>query len=429
MKTLKAILVALCRVIIAGAFWLAIRVGTSLTIRHVERETGAPRTYLGMAHKRDIDPFILVPTIVFHRGWKGLADDIRFALRGDGFTRGFLARIIGRPTLMARLLRPLALGTILRWLGTYPTDGLVRPAEEWIREVLQADGNLQATAILTPAFMQDFARLTGLSVAQVGALSLKDLLAWRNYAILKKFYGPEMLLDNKRRHIERLVVARIHGQLKEIVDCLWEGHSILGAPEGQLSPDGTLSPLYAGFWRIVRASPPDLRIVPIAMNYDFMTTRRPHVFVNFAPAIAYAPKLSQAELAVCIHRAWKLYAYFTCTQLASGFLYERRDTDRREFTFHELTASLSHQARKLAAAGRMVDPQLLRPAGVTRKARGYLAYVERRNLVQRLAADRWRINFSELVIKVDLREVAYEEVPLLYAYNELQDLLSVSRDG
>src|SRR5260370_42490137 len=134
MKRLQALLVALCRTIIASAFWLAIRLSASLKVSGGEHDTGMPRTYLGMTHKRDIDPFILVPTIVFSRGWKALAKDVRFALRGDGFTRGFLARMVVRPSWLVRLLRPLSVGPILRWLGTYPLEGLLRPAEEWVRE-------------------------------------------------------------------------------------------------------------------------------------------------------------------------------------------------------------------------------------------------------------------------------------------------------
>lgn len=427
MQLMKIFLVALCRTILASAFWLSIRLSTSLTIRGVKYDTGAARTYLGMTHKRDIDPFILVPTIVFHRGWKALSRDVHFALRGDGFTRGFLARIMGgRPTWLAWLLRPLSVGPVLRWLGTYPIEGLMRPAEEWMRDVLLVDGDIEAGAILTPAFLQDFARAARLPVEQVSAMPLSHLLAWRYHALLRKFYGPEMLLDTKRRPVERRVVARIHAQLDEVVACLWRDGSFFGSPEGQLSPDGHISPLHAGFHRMVRAAPPDLRVVPIALTYDFMTTGRRHIFVDFAPAIEYAPKLPQAKLDQRLRRSWLQHTHFTCTQLASGFLMERKRSSLPEFTLYDLMYAVYQQASSLAAAGRPVDPQLLRPAGVAGKARNYLAYVERRGLVRRCERDRWQIAFGELVIRVSPREVAYDRVPLLYAYNELQELLSIS---
>jgi hypothetical protein len=426
MKVVKSVLVALCRILLASIFWLSIRLGTSLTIQGVNEDTGAPRTYLGMMHKRDIDPFILVPSIVFHRGWRGLAGDVSFALRGDGFTRGFVARMVGRANWLAWLLRPLAIGPLLRWLGAYPTESLQRPAEEWIREILRVDGNLQAEAVLAPAFLQEFARQTRLPVEQIRALPLTRLLVWRNYTALQKFYGPEMLLSTRRRHIERRVVARVHAWLDDIATCLWRNGSFFGSPEGQLSPDGRISPLHAGFERIVRAAPPDLRIVPIALSYDFMTTGRRHAFVDFAPALEYAPKLPRAELASRLRRAWLWHAHFTCTQLASGFILQRRADACLEFTLSDLACALYQQAQALREAGRAVDPRLLHLSSATQRARGYLAYIEQRGLIRRIAPDCWRIIFDELTIKVGPREVAYHDVPLLYAYNELQDLLSVS---
>jgi hypothetical protein len=425
MKLLKTLLVAFCRTILAGAFWLAIRLGNSLTICDVEYDRGLPRTYLGMTHKRDSDPVVLIPTIIFRRGWKGLASDMHFALRGDGFTRGFLARMVVRPTWLAHLLHPITLGRVLRWLGVYPTEGLLRPAEEWIREALQTEGDLLAGAILAPSFLRDFAQAARLSVEEVRALSLSRLLSWDYHEVLQKFYAPEILLGSQRRHIERRVATRIHEQLDAIVSRLWQDGSFLGSPEGQLSPDGRISPLHAGFHRIVRAAPPDLRVIPIAIVYDFMTTRRPHIFVNFAPAIESALKLPQSELDAQLRRSWLLHAHFTCTQLASGFLMERQHSSSPEFTLYELTHAVYQQAQKLAASCRQVDPQLLRPAGVTRCVLRYLTYVERRGLVRRTAADRWKLLFGKMVMRVGLREVGYNDAPLLYAYNELQDLLHV----
>lgn len=420
----KKLLVALCRTILASAFWLSIRLSNSLTVQGTDYDQGAMRTYLAMTHKRDIDPFILVPIVVFHRGWKALARDVRFAMRGDGFTRGFLARIVRHPAWLAWLLRPLSVGPVLRWLGTYPTDGLLRPAEEWIRDVLQIDGERRAVSILSPAFIQDLLCTTQLSAEQIGDLPLSHLLRWPYRAVLQRFYGPEMLRRSQRRHLERHVVARIHKQINEVAAYLWHDGSIFGSPEGQLSPDGHLSSIHAGFHRIVRLAPPDLCVLPVAMIYDFMTNRRPRIFIDFAPAIEHAPSLSPRDLDKQLRCAWLHHAHFTCTQLASGFLLERQQSCALTFTLHDLAHAVLQQASALLAAGRKVDPRLLRPAAAVRRARGYLAYIERRGLVRRCSPESWCITFDRLVIEVGPREVAYNDVPLLYAYNELQDLLT-----
>ncbi len=426
MKKLQALLILLCRAIIASAFWLSIRAGASLKISGVAFDRGLPRTYLGMTHRRDIDPFILVPTIIFHRGWKALSSVVYFALRGDAFTRGFLARMVARPSWLARALRPLALGPVLRWLGVYPSEGLLRPAEEWVREVLQCEGDVPAASILAPAFLRDFAQAAHLSLEQVSQFPLSRLLAWRYHHALQGFYGPELLHGSGRRAIERRVIERIHTHLADVSRCLWQGGTFFGSPEGQLSPDGHISSMHAGFHRIVRAAPPDLRVVPISLTYDFMTCGRRRIFADFAPALEHVGQLPQDELDAQLRRAWLLHAHFTCTQLASGFLLNRQRAASPKFTLDDLAQVVHQQARELVDAGRQVDPQLLTLAGATRRVRQYLAYVERRGLVQRVSPKFWQISFGELAIHVRPRQVAYDDVPLLYAYNELQDLLSIA---
>jgi hypothetical protein len=367
--------------------------------------------------------------VVLHRGWKALVGDVRFAMRGDGFTTGFLARIVSHPAWLTWLLRPLSVGPLLRWLGTYPTDGLLRPAEEWIREALQIAGDVQANAMLSPAFIQDVLHATHLPLQQINDLPLSHLLQWRYHAALQRFYGPEMLLRSKRRQIERHIVERIHTQINEIVAYLWQDGSIFGSPEGRLSPDGHLSSIHAGFHRIVRLSPSDLCVLPVVLIYDFMTRGRARIFVDFAPAIEHAPALPQQVLDEQLHRAWLQHAHFTCTQLASGFLMERQRSSALQFTLQDLAQAVHQQASTLTAAGRQVDPRLLRPAGAASRARSYLAYIERHGLVRRCSPENWCITFDSLVIEVGPREVAYNDVPLLYAYNELQDLLLTSSEG
>lgn len=426
MKRGKKTLVALCRNLIAIIFWLTVRLHYSLLVRGIENDRGFPCTYLGMTHKRDIDPFVLVPGIIFHRGRKALAPDVRFALRGDGFTRGFLARMLDRPAWLARLLHPLSIGAALRWLGTYPIEGLLRPAEEWLREAMKLEGNARADTLLSPAFLQILAQSTQISVEEIGSWPLARLLAWRYHAILQKFYGPEILREEKRRPLERRVIRRIRANLDEIIACLQQGGSFFGSPEAQLSPDGKLSALNAGFFRIVRAAPPDLRIIPISLIYDFMTIRRQRIFVNFAPALETASRISQDELSACLRQAWLQGAYFTCSQLGSAFLIEHQRAGQLRFTDRELAESVYQRASSLRDAGRQVDPRLLDRSGVTRRVRDYLAYVERRGLVHRSGkSDDWSITFANLTLQVGLREVAYNDMPLLYAYNEFQDLLSL----
>ncbi len=78
-RLIAIVLIAACRTIIATAFWIATRLSFHVEIHGLEHDGGLPSTYFGIAHKRDLDPIILIPSIMFHRGWRGLSGDVHFA--------------------------------------------------------------------------------------------------------------------------------------------------------------------------------------------------------------------------------------------------------------------------------------------------------------------------------------------------------------
>ena len=419
------VLFALSRAIISAAFWIATRSSFHVEIRGLEHDKGEPCTYFGMAHKRDLDPMVLIPTLIFQRGWRGREKALHFALRGDAFSPGYLARIVMQPRWLSHFLRLLSIGTILRWLGTHPTESLLRPTEEWIRELLDTEGDVAAGKVLTPMILCEIAGATGESCEQIADHPLSHLLSWRYHTALQYYYGSEILLSPPRRLIERRLVARIKQQLADLSAWLQSGGSLLGSPEGQLSPDGKLQPVNSGLHRILQNASPDTRIIPIYLTYDYMTTRRRiSIFVDFAPAIERAPTLATEDFDAQLRLAWLRTARFTCTQLASGFILEASRAPIRSFTLDELTLAIHRQAVTLAEEGHHVDRHLLHPGHTRKLVEGFLAYAERHALVRRSGPCKWIPTVTEVPIKVRPMEVTYDTAPLLYSWNELQELLS-----
>lgn len=427
MKQFNAVLIALTRAIIASAFWIATRLTNHIEIAGLAYDILAPRTYLGMAHKRDIDPIILIPTLVFHRGWRGLAGQLHFALRGDAFTPGYLGRIVTQPRWLSFLLRFLSIGKILCWLGAHPMDALLRPAEEWIREALQVQPGALCGETLAPFFLEELARATGESSEHLAQQPLSRLLAWRYHDAMLRFYGPEMLHGVVRRAARQRTVVRIKENLADVAAVLEQGKTLYSSPEGQLSPDGKLSQINTAFHRILHQSPGETRVAPIYFSYDFMTTRRTRVFVDFAPPIEHASSLPNTELDAELRARWLKSAHVTCTHLASGYLAQASRAGQASFTLDDLAKTIFVQARTLAEAGRHVDACLLDLNRARRRAKGFLDYAARHRLARKGAAKgSWIPTVVETPISVRPREVGYDQFPLTYACNELQEFLSVS---
>ncbi len=433
MTALKYITLALTtslRIAVGIILYVATRLSWTVEIRGLEHDTGAPRTYLAITHKRDLDAMAPVSRLVLHRGLRGIARDVHFAMRADAFTPGFLARVVKRPQWLAFVLRPLAVRPVLVGLGIHPTEDIhLRPAEEWIHEAMAAVGDARAGDVLAPEFLRALAVASHEPVARITDRPLSRLLAWRYHRALVPYHGPEMLVGPARRLAERRVVARVKRYLQGVADWLWAGGSLYSSPEGKFSPDGRLSSISAGFHRLLRLAPPDTRVMPIAVTYDYMTARRPHMFVDLAPAIDAAPALPQDELDARLRRGWLRGARFTCTMLASGFLVRASQTGYATFTRDDLARNIRAQAAALVVEGRHVDHRLLRLSSARRLAAGYLAFAARRDLVRRVGRDKWTALPFDPIVQALPGDAGFVNTPLAYAWNELQEMLSAGVDA
>ncbi len=405
---------------------MIIRVLYRVKVHGLRHAMGKGPTFLAMAHKRDLDPLVEVPPILTHLGWRALTGDVRFALRSDAFSPGFLGRIIRHPRWLARCLRPLSLRTILFQLGLRPLENIrVRPAEVWIRNWLEIAGDERAGEVLTLPFLQHIATVCGEDIQKLKTYSLSHLLSWRYHAILQVWYSADIFVEPVRHRIKQVVLRKLKQELADLAAWLSQDGSVWSSPEGRLSVDGTVSAFTPVLDRLLRASPSHTRIIPICISYDFMTTGRPGIFVNLAPPIEEAPLLHARELEIQLRRRWLQGTYFTCTQLASGFLVKRGHIEPAPFMLDDLASHIHQQAASLARASRYVDQPLLHFPTTRKLAQRFLAYALRHKLVRSQDHSTWEPTVGNLTIQVNAGDTGYQQAPLAYAWNELREMLSV----
>ena len=415
------------RLALVSLFALAPRFVFKVEATFPEDMVVAPHTYLAITHKRDIDAMAPVPYVLRSRGWRSLTHEVHFATRADAFDVGFLSRLVMHPRWFAHALRPISVGPILRGVGAHPMHGLhLRPLETWIREWLAAEGDVPAAAVLAEETLAQIAAATRTQPERLGALPLLRLLEWRYNAPLQRLCGTEIFADRARRPAVRRAILEIERQIQELADCMRSGHSLYTAPEGRLSPDGHLSPIPGGLARLLEVAPEDTRVQPIAITYDFIHTGRVRMFIDIAPIIEEAARLSGRELADHLRTAWLEAMRFTCTQLATGVLVGKASEPDASWTLDDLAHAVGAWARDLARQGRLVDPRLLQPKSLAERVSGYVAYLRRRKLVLRLAGNRWQLATQIRPIELAPGDVGYRYDPVSYAWNELQDMLSLS---
>ncbi len=429
LKYLKSFLSAICRILLASAFWIAVNVFHRVEVHGLQNDNGLRPAYFAMCHRRDLDPMVEIPIVLGHRGWRALAGDVRFAMRSDAFSQGFLARIVLRPRWFARFLRLIPLTAILRGLGIFPLENVhMRPAEVWIRDALAVAGDVEIEDALTPVFLQQVVKYPvehGGHGGQAKGQNLSHLLSWRYQQSLQAWQGVDIFREPLRSQMKRFVMTEARKELVTIARYIHAGGSLWGAPEGGISSDGHIGMVTASAHRFVRDCPPELCIVPLSISYDFMTTRRAGIFVHVAPVIEHAPLLAQQALDEQLRNAWRQHMHFTCTQLASGFLVQASRTGMLQFTVDDITRSVEQQARMLAQAGRLVDTQLLHSRSARKLVIGYIRYAQRQGLIRSNGRTSWIPTIGSLTVEVRPGEYGYMQNPLGYAWNELQELLSV----
>lgn len=414
------------RVALAAAFATIPRLAFAVEVSGLEHARAQPPAYLAISHKRDLDTMAPLGRILFHRGWASLTGDVRFAMRADSFEPGFIARIVTGPHWFQRLVRPLAVGPILRGLGVYPlVDYSQRPGETWLREFLRVEGDATAGETLSHWMIQTLADAVNEDADAIARLPLSAVLAWRFHAPLQPRVGPDFFQGDARRRAERRVVETAKVQLAAISAWLWPRGALYGAPEGRLSPTGHLSPITSGLHRILREAPAETRIIPIMIVYDFMTTRRKRMFVDLAPAIERVPGLPRRELDETLRRSWMRMARFTSTQLGAAFLVRRAQAGAEPFTLEDLTSALCQEANTLIEAGRHVDRRLLTQRGARERARGFLAFAARRGYVRKAGNHGWLATPGDLTVDVPAWDVGYRDFPLGYAWNEYTEMIAL----
>jgi hypothetical protein len=414
---------AVLRFAVMGLFGIVARSSMDIAVIGDLPKQRLPRTYYAMMHRRHEDPILFLPTLMRRLGRRALAGDVQFGLRSDAFGPGFLARMASGPAILSRALQPLAIGDILRLLGAHPLSDMVRPLDVTLLLAMEIAGDPRVEAVCTGPFAVELARRMKLTVEQVMRLPLSAVERWARSRAADWSTGPEIFVDPLRRQMERELVVRVRRDAMELASWLQQGGSIFSAPEGGLSPLGYPLPVSGGFHRLMTLSPADTTIVPIALIYDWMTTRRLRLLVGIAPAIASAPALARHELATALRSAWLSVAPIGCSQLASDILLRARESVTG-LTWSEIEEILGEAAAALATVRQAVDPILLRPSSLARRLRSYRDFLLQRRMLRSDRHGCWMLASLGQPFLPAADQTAYDRDPVRYAQRELHAIFA-----
>ena len=224
----------------------------------------------------------------------------------------------------------------------------------------------------------------------------------------------------------RARLPMVYGQLRQFVDLVESGHDVYWSPEGTLSANGSLSPLRAGLYRIVRESRLSPHLLPIHINYDFMTNGRPRCFVRIGRELPVNTRLRRTEFNRLAREAIVGQMTVNAAHLLAAVL--RRQGLEAPFSRSQLETTLRQQLREYHRQGWHIDPRLTTSWTFHRRVTQLLAYASKREILVETPHG-WTLGrgFDDPELRYVLNEISEIDPVLAPALERRQNMPVVPR--
>lgn len=357
-------------------------------ITGLEHYTAAPATLAVSNHRRDSDGPLLGSVLLRRRDGRVVGPLPHFVAREDLFERGFLAHYLRHcPASLRPLVRMISLRWCLTGGGAYPLRRVhERRVAEVLRDVIARLGDLPAAEALRPRYLAAFATEPALDPRTA---TLAQLLRADEHRLSRQWYGY--------RHLQLAVFRRIKPHMRQVIDCqldrlarlLERGELVILEPEGHVSHDGGVRRPQAVLHELVNRPARPVRVLPISLTYDTLTTGAARIFVDIQPELTGLGGLARRGLDERVMAAVRSGCRVTGAQLAAGFLLYQPAGER-----WSETAMIEHvhgAARRCRDAVIPIDPCLPERRTCELRTREILAWGRRAGFLAPAGSGQWRV--------------------------------------
>jgi 1-acyl-sn-glycerol-3-phosphate acyltransferase len=392
-----------------------------IEVSGLEHFTCSPSTLVVANHRRDSDGPIIGTMLADRLRACGVQTAPCFVAREDLFHRGFLRDYL---TSLPRFLRDRLSSTDLRpfldAIHLYPMRRIrERSLGEVLEDIQKVFGDLPLEEVLRPIWL---ARVRALASPEALPLRVSTAFDGRYRALLQQNYGLTKLTWARFRALRPYEEKTIREQLLHFVKLLEQGAVVQLEPEGTTSSDGSFGRLRGGLHVLLNQPRVPIRVLPIGITYDFMTSGRQWAFVNLGPEILDLQGLNRRETTARVTEMMLARSTLTASQLASKWLLAVRERGGHYVTRTELEDHTRREAERLSAQGMHVDPRLLAPAARSQRIVEYLEYCRRARTLLPRGRGRYLVPRG---IETPAPTWTHPQSALKYVNNELLSLASL----
>lgn len=271
--------------------------------------------------------------------------------------------------------------------------------------------------VLKAECVTEFARLLPPSLnSNLHNIRLKDFLSYDYHLIHAQKSNLSILQSGMSGKIRSFLLDKINSQLSRFSNILDEGNILFFTPSDDHSLDGRFGPIRSGIYRLIRMAQTDVRILPVNIDYDPMTTGRMRIHITIGPEITNLKGCSKSEFERLLQEAIKRLGVVNMGQLGS-YLLLRLAKDNPEVITKELLArSVLSQVQKLSNLGLSIDNVLTDQRLLGKHLDKFIKYCVKKQWLRCVSDGKLILNKEAIL---DLKPSRHSGHPIRYSYNEL----------
>ncbi|MEW6033229.1 MAG: hypothetical protein AB1603_00035 [Chloroflexota bacterium] len=371
---------------VAG-FYAHSRVAFRVKVNGMSNFKRRPSTIIVTNHKRDADGGLLGSTLCSGRGLFTTNLTLHYVSRDDLFRVGFLSKYVlsSAPGIVRRPLRYVSVGGLMRLLRVKPIAYL---SERTVGDTLVDIGERMAQwsldRVLTNHFLQHVREWAAVTEREGKRrlMTIRDSFRWPLWRALQRVWDPRFYHVEAFAELKATLRADIRQQIAMLASLLREGQSLFITPEGMLSKSGALGRIRYGLCQVIRDSGVKVRLLPVFVTYDWMTTRRTTAFVEVGAEVEGAERMSPKELNALVRERLRALGTITMGNLACAYILRCHGLSVSQVGLDELRERLFSLANDLARKGFRVDKRLRDRSDFDRCFEGFLGFCKKKGVVQ-----------------------------------------------
>jgi hypothetical protein len=253
-------------------------------------------------------------------------------------------------------------------------------------------------------------------------IHLKDFLHYDYHVIHVQKQNLDILKSAIRKNARSSLVKKICGQLNCFSNILNEGNILFFTPSDDHSLNGRFGPIRSGLYRLIHMAQTNVRILPVNIDYDPLTSGRMRIHITIGPELTNLKGCSKSKFENLLKQAILRLGVIHMGHVGSYLLLKLAENNVGVTTKELLKKSIISQVQKLYDLGLSIDSILLDQYLLRKYLDKFIEYSIKKQWLRYVIDEKLILNKESIL---GLNQGRHSHNLIQYHYNELMSYQSV----